>query len=427
MYNYHYLIKFNSNLIQVRKELLETHITIHKVSSNIITNDIDFYRNYPNFNIKWYKLFNEDLCNFTNLNLQLHYHIYGKNENRIYNNTTFHQKYPNFQKHNKLEIIEFIHSNLGNKSSILYKKIYVIINELKKNFLEKYSSIIANKIKNEYIKFWRCKFNYKFYKENYIDVIECGYKKYEGFFHHWLIYGIPEGRKSNLPDLQKFYHNEIKNNEQLINNYTQNIKNNKIENKINILIRTTYRPDYFNKCIQSVLEQEYSNYHILICYDDPNCLTYLEKYKNTKLEYFIININSKEKYKYNLYCNKLLEKVKEGWIMFLDDDDMLFNNKVLKIINDNITNEEDLLIWQFLRPDRIIEPRNINDINLGEIDSTSFLFHSKYKNKSQWISQRGSDYHFISQLIKNFNFSIKKIPLILTSTNYDNKIANYGK
>jgi hypothetical protein len=41
---------------------------------------------------------------------------------------------------------------------------------------------------------------------------------------------------------------------------------------INILLRTTYRPSYFPKCIESILNQTYKNIRIICCYDDVQCL-----------------------------------------------------------------------------------------------------------------------------------------------------------
>ena len=80
-----------------------------------------------------------------------------------------------------------------------------------------------------------------------------------------------------------------------------------------------------------------------------------------------------------------MDKVKEGWIMFLDDDDKLTHNKVLSMLNENIESSEDsLYIWKFLRPDKIIYPKNVNHIKLGELCSCGFLFHSNYKNFSRY-------------------------------------------
>ena len=51
--------------------------------------------------------------------------------------------------------------------------------------------------------------------------------------------------------------------------------------------------------------------------------------------------------------------------MFLDDDDCLTHNKVLNIINDNLE-ENKILKWKFLRPDKIIYSEN-NKINLEKL------------------------------------------------------------
>ena len=87
---------------------------------------------------------------------------------------------------------------------------------------------------------------------------------------------------------------------------------------------------------------------------------------NEKINFFYIEVESKEKYKFNLYCNVLMSKVESGWIMFLDDDDKLTHNKVLSIINENIEDENIMYIWKFLRPDKIIYPNECK-IFLGNI------------------------------------------------------------
>ena len=58
--------------------------------------------------------------------------------------------------------------------------------------------------------------------------------------------------------------------------------------------------------------------------------------------------------------------VKEGWIIFLDDDDMFLTNNSLSIISSYISSESDLIIWNYLRPDKIISPNN--NFVKGEID-----------------------------------------------------------
>lgn len=200
------------------------------------------------------------------------------------------------------------------------------------------------------------------------------------------------------------------------------------ENKFNILIRTSMRPDFFKLCINSVLTQQYNNYHIYICYDNIECLSYLNQYQFTKnITFFFIENDSTEKYKFNLYNNTLMDMVNDGFIMFLDDDDVLTHNLCLKIINENIIDENSILMWKFMRPDKLVYPKNIYDIKIGEIDTTSLCFNCKYKNLSKWSDKQCGDFYFYSELfrkLKEMNIdNIIKVNYILTKTIYSDKVC----
>ena len=266
-------------------------------------------------------------------------------------------------------------------------------------------------------------FNGKFYLNMYPDVIKAGYTE-KTVYRHYIKYGKKEGRiscESELKQLQK------KGIIDILLNYKNYVVQKKEQQLINILIRTSNRPESFKKCISSILEQEYINYNVIICYDKPESLEYLNNYReNENITYFPIHIESEEKYKFNLYCNSLLEKVEKGYIMFLDDDDLLAHNKVFSIINDNLNDSNDLIIWKFFRPDMIIYPKNIKNIKFGEIDTTSICFHFSHKNKSKWGDKQYGDYNFYSKLLNTHNFNLVFIPFILTKTSFYDKVGNFG-
>ena len=235
--------------------------------------------------------------------------------------------------------------------------------------------------------------------------------------HKW--YGI--NKKKNIIKKNLSYKDFYKKNFDLIN--INNIDNSIVEKKINILIRHTYRPKQFKKCIDSVLNQNYKNYNIIVSYDDDRCLEELSKYNN--IDYFNVKVRCAHKYKFNLYCNELMNKVKDGWIMFLDDDDMLSNKNCLKKINMSLSDDNDIVFWKFLRPDRIIFPKNIKQILCGHIVSCGYCFHSKFKDTSKWNPRRSGDYYFLEKLLKN-NFNRKFIDNILTCTVYNDRKQNFG-
>ena len=242
-------------------------------------------------------------------------------------------------------------------------------------------------------------FDYKEYAYNYPDLFK--YINNKIFLeNHWIQFGITENRT---------YKNLIK----LDNNI------------INILVRTTYRPSYFKKCINNILEQSYTNIRIICCYDDIRCLDYLNDITDKRFEFFYINIDSTEHYKYNLYCNKLLEKVNDGWIMFLDDDDMFSTNYSLQIISEQMTHYNNFIYWSVkLGHNKIVHP-NINNITFGSISGIGFIFHSKYKDIAQWQCKRGGDFSFVIDLFNANKFNCIEINKVLTQTQH-NKLGLNG-
>ena len=108
---------------------------------------------------------------------------------------------------------------------------------------------------------------------------------------------------------------------------------------INVLTRTSNRPLGFQKCHRSIQEQTYKNIRHIVSYDDCADLWYLKdleislvdvsKIKNTDTPKVSV-IENRVYAPYNLYCNALLEVVDDGWILFLDDDDNLYQSKVIE-------------------------------------------------------------------------------------------------
>ena len=187
--------------------------------------------------------------------------------------------------------------------------------------------------------------------------------------------------------------------------------------KFNILIRNTYRPTYFKNCINSILSQTYNNYNIIMCYDDDRCLEYLKNYEEYD-NIIIFKVKTPDKSKshfYNLYMNELLDYVKDDWIIGLDDDAVFMNNNALSTISKYIVSTNDVLFWKYKLGNRLIFPRNKQDIHVGRVDTSMFCFHSKNKNKSSWSSIRCGDYYFLSKLLNNIVYSHILIDHVLTS------------
>lgn len=182
---------------------------------------------------------------------------------------------------------------------------------------------------------------------------------------------------------------------------------------INVLTRTSNRPNGFKKCHDSLLNQTYKNYLHIVSYDSKKDLKYLEGEKIKKIcvkpekdePQFKPEASVMLEYKpYNLYCNDLLQQVKDGWIMFLDDDDMLAEKNVLKKLVSHIKecDEDTLLLWQARFPNGDLIPPvytfEKEEIKLSHIDTACFIFHSKYKDRVKWDCWTAADYRFIRNL-----------------------------
>ena len=106
---------------------------------------------------------------------------------------------------------------------------------------------------------------------------------------------------------------------------------------------------------------------------------------------------------HNFYCNVLLDTVSlgDGWIMFLDDDDMFNNDNALSEIVSHVVDEDTMIYWQMKFADGRLAPDTWNGTpRLGYIGSPCFLFHSKWKDHSWWDDWKCSDFRFVERLHK---------------------------
>ena len=267
-------------------------------------------------------------------------------------------------------------------------------------------------------------FNYNFYKDLYPDIDKLD--RYEAY-KHFSTHGIKENRVCNRKMLRDFQDNTKK----IIQDEYEALDFHKTsqtpEKLINILIRTSNRPKYLKNCIDSILNQNYKNYRIYICYDKTESLDYLEQFNDyTNIEYFFITVDSTEKYKFNLYLNTLMERVKDGYIIFLDDDDNFCHDEVFNILNNTI-DETSVVIWKFFRSDKLIYPSNSQKINLGEISGCAIVSHKNNYKNCYWIDKQYGDFNFINKVIEHNNPNIQLLNLVLSENQSKYIIGNFGE
>lgn len=184
---------------------------------------------------------------------------------------------------------------------------------------------------------------------------------------------------------------------------------------INILIRTSKRPIFFKNCIESIYSQTYKNYRIIISYDNEETSNYVINYKFSQIKVEknkeIIPPPDKSEnfgiyFPYNLYFNELHEYVNKGYIMYLDDDDILSHSGVLENISKEIKNKKsDLIFWRVKNENRIIPcDKNFNKAPvLKDISGIGFIYNSIYKNLANWEAFKRGDYRIAKKLYENIN------------------------
>lgn len=269
-----------------------------------------------------------------------------------------------------------------------------------------------------------------FYKHLYPDLAKNGLIKSTQLFNHWKTHGKIEGRVGTRSEMNNRYEKNMQKIKSEYREYMQTYTTNIVDcikPLITILIRTSSRPHFFNKCIESVLAQSYSNYKIVVGYDTDDSLDYLRKYEhNSNIQIICVKLQCTKKFKFNLYCNKLIAQVTEGYVMFLDDDDELSHPHAINIIGDTIEQtQSDIIIWSFMRPDKLIFPDNIDDIKLGSIDTTSCCYRRDVVGDCVWKGERyAEDFYFYKELFRHKN--ITKIDNIITKVQMIDKIGHFG-
>ena len=184
---------------------------------------------------------------------------------------------------------------------------------------------------------------------------------------------------------------------------------------INIITRTSGRPNGFKRCHESIKNQSYANIRHIVSIDRIEDAEYVKHYD---VDYFFIDKQkiaaqpdipdpkTGKKFIYNLYFNELFAKVNGGWIMILDDDDYLVNkDAVLKMVN-KIKNNTDMLIWQMKYPTGSMLP-TISEMGhkprLARIGSPCILVHSGIAKTIRWDGWKCGDFRFISQVWNKTN------------------------
>jgi len=185
---------------------------------------------------------------------------------------------------------------------------------------------------------------------------------------------------------------------------------------INILTRTSNRPNGFKINVENIKNQTYKNINHIVCTDDKDSINYI---KENGIEDFIfidrVEIIKNDKSPnphtgvyspHNLYFNEMIKLVNEGWVIYLDDDDRFTSldtvEKIVNIINE--CNEDFLIYWRMIYSNGVVLPVDMSNGRypfIGGIGGSCFTFNSKYRNLSIWDGWKCGDFRVIKKLHDN--------------------------
>ena len=160
--------------------------------------------------------------------------------------------------------------------------------------------------------------------------------------------------------------------------------------------------------------QTYDNYRVFVSVETEFDYEYVKPLTNGRDR--IYKVNGGSDYDYNLHCNKLKDKVEQGYFFFLDDDDELCDIRVLERLAKELT--RDAVICQFNRAGWLKPSNEMIDNEVlieGQIGMPCLVLNYKYKNIADITADVSGDYHWIKEVVKQVSTKWIKLPLVSSS------------
>ena len=214
----------------------------------------------------------------------------------------------------------------------------------------------------------------------------------------------------NINSFYRFYHEFNKGRTVLVNNEDDLIKRVKLQwlednPVVNILVRTSKRPKYFDECIRTIEAQTYKNVNIFV--SDDGFADYTIPYKVYPIKVKRKNdIKRVQKDNYgipfpaNLYFNEMHKYVKSGIVIYLDDDDIFTDKNALKDIVKEYKKGNDLILWRVKIGTNYIP----SDENFGKIvcrDISGIGAAIDHKLLIDWEGYKLGDYRILKEINSN--------------------------
>jgi hypothetical protein len=201
---------------------------------------------------------------------------------------------------------------------------------------------------------------------------------------------------------------------------------------VNIITRTSNRPNAFAHCYKSIEGQDYPNINMVVTTDEQWGVAYTRPANARHLA--MPKIEPKEKPKgenYGVYFPQneyidIAQKLVNGYIIAIDDDDVFTcSNAVSEIMK--VAQKDALTIWRVDFNNNIIHPNGSfgKEIKLFDITGIGICYHSDHIDATDWSQWKRADYRTAKGLEKKLG-KIVWLDAILTklqlNSGYGNRI-----
>ena len=142
-------------------------------------------------------------------------------------------------------------------------------------------------------------------------------------------------------------------------------------NKVTVIVPVYNSEEYIGRCLQSILNQTYNNFEILVVNDGSkdNSLKIIKEYEN-KYPDKIISINQENK-GVSITRNESIKKANGEFIMFVDDADFIDRDYIETFVNTIRENDYDVVLGGYRRPNQ--DGKIIKKMQLKDTEWSKFM------------------------------------------------------
>jgi lipopolysaccharide biosynthesis glycosyltransferase len=222
---------------------------------------------------------------------------------------------------------------------------------------------------------------------------------------------------------------------------------------VNVLTRTSGRPRFYKDMLQSVEDLLHTAVRHIVLTDDAESLAYIntsrvfksmlvpslaKDFDSNTVCHACANLTTNcpaapslvlplERQRYlecycntsypmNEYMNYLHSVVTDGWVVYLDDDNLFYDPFALSELLAHVQSDDELVVFrsQLGR----LTPADVNfgnRIQRGDFDSSNMMFHSKHLRKARWPSLRCADFRVGTELAASLPIRWVNLTVIMSN------------